>query len=350
MLTELALTPHAFQPCALQANEWASQLRALNQRLVHYGNQCPLIFSNLNVNSPHRTAAWRAEIVQLMSGLRGSHVGVVRDLVRLIEQYTVARPSFGCVRVETDERHWVHEAVSPAPDFPIPQIVVSYAGHGASRRIFTETRSINRLSQEPFWDGIAFSAFPPMNIGDQVKILRPVWLHGQVLAVVLPYALDTSRTGEAKWFFEFASCAFGRPGGHGVPTVELHVSFEGNGVDLKTQAATHPDVRDFIDQARRQPDLRGHEFHLFVRARSHGSQRFIARRVFAGDRVDIGTGTPNVRVRWGVALEHVAHQNDAPNQTPATFSLLPRQQADEQFRFECQSPAPRLITPIHVRC
>jgi hypothetical protein len=350
MLTELALTPHTFQPCPLQANEWAGQLRALNQRLVHYGSQCPLIFANLNVNSPQRTAAWRAEIMRQIGALRGPHVGIVRDLFQLIEQYLVSRPAFGHVRVVTDEQHWVREAISPAPSFPIQQIVVSYSGHAASRKVFTQTICINRLSQEPFWDGIASSAFPPMSISHQVDVLRPLWLHGQVLAVVLPYALSTGVTGEANWFFEFASRAFNRPKGHGEPAIELHASFDGNGADLKAQGVAHPVVANFVREAQRQAGLRGHEFSLVVRARSHGSQRFIVRRLFTGETANVGTGIPDVRVRWGIALEHVALRTDTQNQTPATFTLLPRQQADDQFRFECQNPSPRLLGPVTVNC
>jgi hypothetical protein len=252
--------------------------------------------------------------------------------------------------VVADEQHWVREAISPAPTFPIQQIVVSYSGYAASHRIFTQTLCINRLGQEPFWDGIGFSAFPPMSIRDQVAVLRPIWLHGQVLALVLPYGLNISPTGEANWFFEFATRAFGRPPGYDEPNLELHVSFDGNGNDVKNQGAAHPEVDNFIQQAKRQPGLRGHEFSLFVRARSHGSQRFIARRAFAGEQVNVGTGIPNVRVRWGVSLEHVAHLNDAPNQTPPTFTLLPRPQADDQFRFECQNLGPRLAGPIQVVC
>jgi hypothetical protein len=317
---------------------------------VHYGHQCPLIFSNLNVNSPHRTAAWRIEIGRIIGDLRGPHLGIVRDLFRLIEKFIVARPSFGNVRVVSDELHWVREAVGPAESFAIQKVVVSYSGHGPSHRISERTLSINRLSQDPFWEDIAFAAFPPMNINAQVEVLRPIWLHGQVLAVVLPYSLETTRTGEANWFFEFASRAFSRPAGHGEPSIELHTSFDGNGNDLKIQGATHPEIVNFIQSARRQVGLRGHAFSLFVRARSHGSHRYIARRAFAGDQADVGTGTPDVRVRWGVTLEHVAHLNDSPNQTPPTFTLLPRPIADDQFRVECRNLGPRLAGPIQVRC
>jgi hypothetical protein len=298
----------------------------------------------------HRTAAWRAEIGRLIGAIRGPHAGIVRDLFRLIEQHLVSRPAFGHVRVVTDELHWVREAISPAPAFPIQQIIVSYSGLRDSHSLFTQTLCINRLSQAPFWDGIAFSASPPMSISDQVAILRPIWLHGQVLALVLPYGLDISHTGEADWFFEFATRALNRPPGYDEPNLELHVSFDGNGNDVKTQGAAHPEVDNFIRQAKRQPGLRGHEFSLFVRARSHGTQRFIARRAFAGEQVNVGTGTPNVRIRWGISLEHVGHLNDSPNQTPPTFTLLPRQQADDQFRFECQNLGPRLVGPIQVCC
>lgn len=187
-----------------------------------------------------------------------------------------------------------------------------------------------------------------MTIDDQVKILRPIWLHGRVLALVLPYGLDIGNRGEANWFFEFASHAFSRPAGHKEPVIELHVSFDGNGAAMKAQGVAHPDVVNFIQEARRQPGLSGHRFTLVVRSRSHGSQRFIARRLFAGEEVNVGTGTPNVRVRWGIALEHVALRNDAVNQTPPTFTLLPRQQADAQFRFECRNAGPRLLGPIPI--
>jgi hypothetical protein len=78
------------------------------------------------------------------------------------------------------------------------------------------------------------------------------------------------------------------------------------------------------------------------------SQRFISRRFFAGDETNVGTGTPEIRVRWGISLEHVAATNDAPNQTPPTFTLLPRAQADTQFRFECQNLGPRLFGPLEI--
>jgi hypothetical protein len=194
-----------------------------------------------------------------------------------------------------------------------------------------------------------------MRISDQVELLRPIWLHGQVLALVLPYGLDTSNRGEANWFFEFASRAFRRPALHGEPTIELHVSFDGHYPDMLAQGVAHPVVANFVYEAQRQLRPRGaaainHEFRLFVRARSHGSQRFIARRLFAGEPSIEDPAVPDVRVWWGIALEHVALRNDAPNQTPPTFTLLPRQQADNQFRFECQNTGPRLLGPVVVRC
>jgi hypothetical protein len=350
MLTEIALTPHTFQPCTIQPTEWASQLRALNQRLVHYGSQCPLIFSNLNLDSIHRTPAWRAEVGRLIAAARGSQARLLMDLFRLLEVYLVCRPSFGHVRVATDEQHWVREATGPAPSYPINQIVVTYSGHASAQRVYARSISVNRLDQEAFWRDIAFSAFPPMSISAQVELLRPIWLHGQVLALVLPYGLDTTVRGEANWFFAFVSRAFSRPTGHGEPIIELHVSFDGNGADMKARGPSHPAVVNFIQEAQRQAGLRGHGFNLVVRARSYGSQRFIARRLFAGEEVNVGTGVPDVRVRWGIALEHVALRCDAPNQTPPTFTLLPRQQADDQFRFECRNTLPQLLGPIRVQC
>jgi hypothetical protein len=350
MLTEVALTPHTFQVCATQPAEWANQLRALNQRLLYYGGQCPLIFSNLNTNSAYRTPAWHAEVRRIVGAAPKQHRQLVADLLQRIEEHLVTRPSHGQVRVTGEELHWVREAIAPGPGFPIDQVVVTLAGQPAARGLRADAVCVNRLDREPFWGAITVCAFPSMDITRQVQLLGPIWLHAQVLAVVLPYGLDTSRTGEANWFFTFASRAFGRPAEHGEPVIELHASFDGNGADMKAQGVAYAQVANWLDEARQQAGLRGHEFSLVVRARSHGSQRFIARRLFAGERVNVGTGVPDVRVRWGVALEHVALRTDAPTQTPPTFTLLPRQQADSQFRFECRSVGPRLLGPIPVRC
>jgi hypothetical protein len=350
MLTEIALTPHTFQPCSVDPDSWADQIHLLNHRLLHYGSQCPLIFSDLNQKSIHRTPGWRAEVGRLIAGIRGRHRQILADLFTRLQDYLVSRPSLGHVRVATEEPHWVREAVGPAPHFPIDQIVVTHAGLGDAQRVHTPCISVNRLDQEPFWGSIAFSAFPPMAISDQVEPLRPLWLHGQVLALVLPYALETGRTGEADWFFEFASLAFSRPADHGEPIIELHVSFDGNGADMKARGAAHPLVSTFIQEAQRQAGLRGHEFNLVVRARSHFNKRFIARRLFAGEEVNVGTRVPDVRVRWGIALEHVALRADSPQQTQPTFTLLPRHQADAQFRSECRDVGPQLVPPTTIRC
>jgi hypothetical protein len=350
MLTEIALPPHTFQPCTIQPNDWAGQLRGLNQRLIHYGSQCPLIFSNLNFNSTYRTANWHAEVRRLVRAAARQHQQLLADLLRLMEGYLVSRPSFGHVRVVADEQHWVREATGQAPGFPIDQLVVTFSGHAAARGVYPNAVCVNRLSQGSFWDAIAFSAYPPMNIQAQIDLLRPVWLHCQTLALALPYALDISDRGEANWFFSLASHAFSRPVTHGEPAIELHVSYDGNGADVLAQGIAHPVVDNFIQQALRQPGLTGHEFSLVVRARSYGSQRFIARRLFAGEEVDLGTGVPDIRVRWGIALEHVALRTDAPNQTAPTFTLLPRQRADGQCRFECRNASPRLLGPVIVRC
>lgn len=348
MLTEIALTPHAFQP-PVRAKEWADQLRALNQRLLHYASQCPLIFSNLN-DGP-AGADWLTTIDQSFAKFKPAEHRTARDLLdRIRRSYLVSRPSQQQVRVAAKEDQWVKEAIRPAPNHPIDQIVTSWDGVNACRKAYTKVLGLNELDGAVFWNGITVSASPTMSIDDQVKMVRPVWLHGQVLSVVLPYALETPERGEANWFFAFASHAFSRPAGHGEPVVELHVSFDGNGAEVMQQGVAHRDIARFIQQAQRQSGLRGHQFSLVVRARSHGSQRFITRRLFAGEETNIGTTVPEIRVRWGIALEHVALLTDAAKQTPPTFTLLPRQQADDQFRFECRSAGPRLLGPIPVQC
>lgn len=347
MLVEIALTPHTLQPCTLDVSGWAGHLRALNLRLAHFGQQCPLVFSNLNNGG--RNPNWEQRIRSVLAGWRPTEHRPVRDLFDYLLQkkLLVARPAHGCVRTESGERHWVDDAIRPTPDYPVNQIVVSRTGEVECRRSFTKVVGLHSLDQAAFWSDVATAAEFGTAIQTQVTGLRPIWLHGQFLSVVLPYGL----TQEADWFFEFASRAFGRPAGHGVPKLEFHVSYGGNDqIGVKQQGGSHPEVADFISAARRQVGLRNHEFSMFVRAKSNGSQRFIARRLFAGEEAIEDPSKPEVRVRWGVAVEHVALFNESPKQTPPTFTLLPRQRADDQFHFECRELGARLAGPIRVQC
>jgi hypothetical protein len=355
MLTEIALTPQTFQPCPVNANGWVGYLRELATRLEHYGSLCPVVFSGLN--DGHPTEGWVQYVKRLFSASRPDKNRVARDLLDRIQRdkLLVSRPSLNAIRAAEREEQWVQEAVRPAPQYPIDQVVCSYQGLNACREVYARVLAINALEGAEFWKILTPAAFPAMTIDEQMKVLRPIWLHGPVLAIVIPYALKPNNDGglhpEASWFFRFAASAFARPAAYGVPKVELHVSYDGvNDADMKARKAAHPAVEQFIRVARAERGLRGHEFSLFVRSKSYGSRRFIARRLFAGEVATEDPARPVVRVRWGIALEHVAIPSDAAKQTPPTFALLPRQQADEQFRGECEDEGPRLAGPIPVRC
>ena len=202
------------------------------------------------------------------------------------------------------------------------------------------------LDSAGFWGQVTAAASPEMEVTAQVQALRPLWLHGQLVAVVLPYALDS----EADWFFEMTRQAWARPAGYQRPKLELHVSSlrEDNDADIKAQGDKHWRLRDFLVRVRSKLS-KGMAFHLYVRAGHHGSQRFISRRLFAGEEKDVGTGIPEIRVRWGISLEHVASLNDAPNQTSPTFTLLRREQAKKQFDSECRNPGACLFGPFLVQ-
>jgi hypothetical protein len=352
MLTEIALTPQVLNPPGIDPSGWGSQLRALILRLAHFGQQCPLIFSNLNAGRPDD---WLSSIRRSLAQHRPTEHRSARDLFdRITREYLVNRPSHGRIRAGASERHWVDEANRSAPQYSIDRIVTTREGEVDCRTVFADVIALHSLDQAPFWSGLSTAMMFGTTIEQQITGLRPLWLHGQTLAVVLPYALEQDNRGrphgEAHWFFNFAGAAFGRPGGYLTPAIELHISFDGNGADMISQRAGHPAVVAFIAAARAEASLRGHEFSLYVRARSNGSQRFIARRLFAGEETIEDPSAPDIRVRWGIALEHVAHPIDAPNQTPPTFTLLPLSEADRQFRFECRNPSPRLLGPVPVRC
>jgi hypothetical protein len=342
MLTEIALTPHTFQPCTFDEKGWANQFRALNQRLIHYGNHCPLIFSNLN--GGHETSEWLAVVAKKLGAIKTPNRRAAMDLFDWIKRdHLVLRPPLGKVRSAEDECHWVEEAA--APGYPIDHVVTSWQGLNVCQKVFTDAVGINELDGKVFWQDITVSASPPPNISSQVDALRPIWLHGQFLAVVLPYGLGN----EADWFFAFAKRALGRPGGHGVPSIEFHVSFDRNREEMTSQGEDHSAIRSFLQRAR-QALPKGSEITLYARAKMENKQQFIARRLFAGKWSDVGTGVPKESIRWGVSLEHVAQPGEPRDQAPPTFTLLPRQQADSQFRFECRNTSPRLLGPITIKC
>ena len=118
MLTEIALTPQVFQPCKLDGNGWAGHLRALLQRLVHYGGLCPLIFSNLN--DGHSSVGWLAAITSNFAAFKLAEHRTARDLFDKIKRdHLVSRPSQQQVQVAATEDQWVKEAIRPAPKHPI---------------------------------------------------------------------------------------------------------------------------------------------------------------------------------------------------------------------------------------
>ena len=322
---------------------------ALSLRLAHFGHQCPLIFSNLNSGRPDD---WHDTIRATLARYRPTEHRSARDLFDwIVRECLVNRPAQGRIRSGSGEPQWVDEAIRPAPANPINQVVTSRTGEADCRRVFANIIGLPALDRAAFWAKVTTAAEFGTNIVQQIQGLRPIWLHGQILALVLPYGLDTSPNGEADWFFSFASRAFGRPSGHGTPRIEFHVSFDGNGADMMAQGENHQAVQNLTRQAQRQIGLRGHEFLLYVRAKSYGTQRYIARRLFTGEERIENPSKPDIGIRWGISLEHVAHLNDSPNQTPPTFSLLPRQKADDQFRTECrESLGPRLAGPLTVRC
>jgi hypothetical protein len=302
------------------------------------------------LNGGHESNEWLAVVAKNVATIkRTSYQRPAMDLFdRIKRDHLVFRPIYGEIRAVAEETQWVQEAMQPTSSFPIDKIVTSWQGLNVCRKCAPDAIGLNDLDGHSFWQDVITSLSPAPSISEQIEALRPIWLHGQFLAVVLPYGLGN----EADWFFALANSALKRPSGFGVPLIELHVSGDGNPAEWKSQGASHQAIRSFIQRAK-QALPTGAEIRLYVRAikpREPVKQQFIARRLFAGNQVNVGTGTPEMRIRWGISLEHVAHIGETPSQAPPTFTLLPRQQADDQYRFECQNFSARLAGPIQVRC
>src|SRR5262249_24995777 len=151
-------------------------------------------------------------------GAPRKHRPLLGDLVPRLMRLLITRPSRNHVRDQDNELHWVREAT---PAGSIDQVIVSYANLAAARGVHSAPVSVNARHEDPFWRNVAPYRTPPMEVTRQIDALRPLWLRGQILAVVLPYGLSS----EAAWFLELVSRAVSRTE-FGIPVIELYVSLD----------------------------------------------------------------------------------------------------------------------------
>ena len=348
MLTEIALTPHVFQDgSGLPVPTRTENLRSLMKRLRGQAPVGALVFSNLNSG---RADDWRKCAERLLHGTWASPQirQLMMDLFQQLKAFQVDRPSLGHVTAVQDELHWCREAFAPHQDYRADHLFVSPRGHNFLSKRYLAVKNFDALDGDPLWSKLSSLVFPRMDIDDQIKHLRPLCRHARFLALVLPYGL-TLEWGEADWALTFIASSLRRPAEFGVPEIELHVSTDGKeDAEVKSQQAGHRTIQPFIHEVEQL--LHGHEFfRLFVRPRWHRKGRFISRRLFAGEYADVATGTPVLRIRWGVSLEHVATTKDKVDQTPPTWALLTRSEADRQFQIECRSQTLPLVGPLTIR-
>ena len=206
MLTEIALTPHTFTPSAVDTR-WREQIAALNRRLLYFGNQCPIVFSNLNAGDA--ATDWVRVVEGRIASIRTQDRRAAMDLLDRIKKtdLLVARPSHGKVNVPVKEAHWVREGIAPAAEHRIDHIVASHDGVNTCREVLAEVIGIHELDTTPLWQGVTVTPSVPPNIAAQMSVLRPILLHAQFLAVVLPYGLSN----ETDWFFALLNRVLARP-------------------------------------------------------------------------------------------------------------------------------------------
>lgn len=333
MLTEIALTPHALDPCPHNRPGWAAGTKALLRRLTELRKYNPVIFSDLYHGVPE--AAWLGAVRRQVAGLPAE---VRIDLINLldrIEPGLVARPAQRANRRPEAEAHWVEEACGPAAVHRPATLVSSHLGLSPARQRFGRTaRSITALDADTeFWADVHESVEVPMAADAQIAALRPVWLHASHLAVVLPHAL---KGGEGDWFLALAAAAWGRPAGHGRPVIELHVNADG--ASARDLVQPRGLLTLFKQKAERSLPA-GCRPSVVVRK---DVGRLVERRVFTWRSVVRG-GQEAEAPQWGVFLGHVAFPGDARQVGSGTkFGLLTRETTGREFAGECRQAA-RLV-------
>jgi len=309
MLTEIALTPHIFDEASNgDVDTWLDSLRDLGANLSPRTAASPAIVSDLFSGS------WYPEVLKTVASIQDHRArALIQSIVTQIKKYLVTRPEKRDWPLE--ELDWVKEAHASHMDEPLGRIVTADILEDCSAEISHPSQySLRQLidDREGFWNDIVSQRDVPMNIEDQVQILRPICAHAQFLTICDPH-VKGSEDDETIFVAKLIESATTR--GQGFPEVkkiELHLDGENRcrePLDDASLNCLQTNIHKIIQR------YVGRNIRIVYCFRKH----FIFRRLVAGS-IEFDNGEEKRSPRWGVAFSHIARPaDDAP---PEAWNLV----------------------------
>lgn len=302
MLVEVALTPQVFDGATnATVASWRDCLDELGHCFFPRNAASPVLAADL------QDGGWLEEVRQTVGRIEDQATRwKVQDLARRFQEIVVPRPNVNIW--PSDEREWADEAAASHRSEAIGRIVLTDGLQGGYSPAGSPCCPLRSVKEEAFWAGIENSPEVPMNIGQQVALLRPICVHARYLALKLPHVLGRS-PNETPFAAAVLRSAFSRPAKFPSVQVELHIDGDGH-VGNTLDNVIHR-LKDELTAA----IPAGQEVLLCV------WPHFVDRKLVAG--VLTTSAGQEVRApRWGVNFQHVALPGDA--RPPTGWSLISR--------------------------
>jgi len=326
MLAEIALTPSLFSDTE-QPAEWRSCLEELARVLLPRRHEpAPALVADLQDGQWTRIAARTiASIRDQNTRFRCQAMVTALASRRLLAQ----RPACGIL--PSDEAGWSREAIQSGSQSPLDRILVCDQTFTSIQAESQSLRPLSKVTSDDFWDGIPHDGHVARDIGIQVKTLRALTLHSDFLWFVSPYVHGTT-LDDTEFVVALFKAAFDRPPGFSRVQVEIHTDelekpWSASGKLRKSQSKLEEIVRKRLSKGLTIPVFYWPDM--------------LERVLVGGTLAQRTNAPPELSVRWGISMTHVARRNDDANQFSEWKLLSP---AAAQSWFEAFSLAKRSST------
>jgi hypothetical protein len=301
VLTEFALTPAIFDEDAHDDfDEWIDQLVDLGRGMFPQVAECASIVANLG------EGGWKPEVVNAIKNQKSQRSkGLCQGLLKQIDRILVTRQL--CGEWPLDDIGWAREAFASHAIEPIDRIVASIETRDQIHAEFQDVRCLREVRDGGFWRAVRATASPKMVVAEQVQLLRKICVHSDWIALVNPYCC----TSEQRHSLDLMMANLQAPSRLGPKLIELHGEAKQESDEEQRQQRLVANI-ERTALAHLAPDQTV-DVYFWPRLRE---------RVFLGGCfVSESGGALRKSPRWGVAMSHVAHETDRPDEK-THWSLL----------------------------
>ncbi|MFC1792718.1 hypothetical protein ACFL3Q_03935 [Planctomycetota bacterium] len=309
MFTEIALTPHVFDEVSNpDRDKWLEGIRELGHGISPRTASGPIIVVDLY------DGGCSAEMVESIKRISDHTVrDKAQSILKLIkDRYAVLRPVEG--DWPDDESGWKCECLISHAKEPLGKILIShslYSTHTGCDPVF----SIHHPADEHsgFWNNIQSHGNIDMDVDIQVRVLRPICIHADYIAIKSPY-INGGTDDETTFAAKLIKSALNRPSNYPkIKFVELHL--DGKQItDSKifTRIASNIST-EIINVIKSKADLE---------VRFHFWPHFTDREIVAGF-----FNNGNKYPRWGISMNHIARPNETQQST--TWSIIAQKNLED---------------------